>query len=156
MIAVFTALNVLVHSIFGCCSHLAVTHSNQPAFDRLCRTVCDNGVSAPGQHSDDCHQNYVAASKLTEAQSGRSVFPGSDSNGHRSHQCPHDSCQWLARVLGTVSIDFDLIKHISAQVVATTVLATSFATQLPPRELVGGPILAVPLRLHLVLSVLLI
>jgi hypothetical protein len=155
-VATFTALNVLAHSVFGCCSHHAGAHTGGIAIARDLDSQAEFGNSISKHHHDgDCHNHYVASSPDAGKQPSAAGFCKSQSSGHGSHQCPHDTCQWLARDVAVASVVVDLITHFAATTAAPAVLVP-VTPELLSREIAVASNSAVPLRLHLALGVLLI
>jgi hypothetical protein len=156
LIATFTALNVLAHSVFGCCSHHAGSHAGGAAVERDCESQAEVGNSTAKHHHDgECHKHFVASTPDSGHQSSAPSFCDGHSTGHGSHQCPHDTCQWLARDVAATAAAFDLINHVATNTTVPMMLVPG-VTELRPREVALVPISAVPLRLHLALGVLLI
>jgi hypothetical protein len=156
VIATFTALNVLAHSVFGCCSHHAGAHAGGDAVGRDGYCQAEFGNSNSKHHHDgECHSHFVTSSPDAGEQPTAPGFCERQSSGHGSHQCPHDTCQWLARDVAVATVVFDLITHVAANTAAPAVLVP-VTPELLSREVAVAPISAVPLRLHLALGVLLI
>jgi hypothetical protein len=156
LIATFTALNVLAHSVFGCCSHHAGAQAGGASVERDCDSQAEFGNSiSKHQHDGDCHNHFVASSPVAGEQPSAPSLCEGQSSGHGSHQCPHDTCQWLARDVAAAAVVVDLITHAAANTLAPAVLAP-VAPEVLSREVAVAPNSAVPLRLHLALGVLLI
>jgi hypothetical protein len=157
LIATFTAVNVLAHSVFGCCSHHAGTHAGGAAVERDCESQAGELRSSISKHHHDgeCHSHFVASLPVMGKQLNAPCFCEGQSGGHGSHQCPHATCQWLARDVAVASVVVDLITHVAANTLAPAVLVP-VSPELLSREVAVAPNSVVPLRLHLALGVLLI
>jgi hypothetical protein len=156
LIAAFTALNVLAHSVFGCCSHHAGSHPSGAAVERDCESPAEVGYSiSEHDHDGECHTHFMASSPTAVEQPRAAGFCGCHSSGHGSHQCPHATCQWLARDVAATTAVFDLINHVATNTTAPLMLVPG-TTDLRSREIALVANSTVPLRLHLALGVLLI
>ncbi len=158
IVTLITALHVLAHGVFGCCSHHS-HHTSGQADDIAVADCCSSAREncAEHEHLGHCHHHTASTDEASEATQGDGYITLCESKslpqGH--HQCPHASCQWVApetaAALAFLTLDHD-------QVFCTTIALTNrFATAIE-RTVANEELhtFAPPLRLHLSLGVLLI
>jgi hypothetical protein len=133
-IAVITSLHVLVHGIFGCCGH---------------------GMTA-SRMADPCHCQHAHH----DAHADSLNDPHHDHADHGSpsqapHECVHASCHWLLSDVSPRVGGLDFFGAAQLAALLPTAAPLTSVAQFSPGD-IFGPASAPPLRLHLVLSVLLI
>jgi hypothetical protein len=156
IVAIITGLHVLAHSILGCCLHhgehlrSAAVPSGSDYRIKYCE--CSTGPD------DACHDhrhsagldNAFQAVALAECAVGES-----HSSPQPTHQCPHASCQWLCNEATQASALISLYQ-CPALSELVTVPTQSAINEVHDAEHGHKHFLALPLRLHLALGVLVI
>jgi hypothetical protein len=142
LIVLITGLQVLAHSLFGCC-----VHAHAPSSGSVPSACCPHTAACP-QHT---HQASLPSPGGSEAVT--SLLTQKSSNHEQEHQCPHDACQWIVQKVAGPSIDAATIAYLpmSAYVDDSACLAMREFTEREIRQSAAPPI-----RLHLWFGVLLI
>lgn len=154
LIVIITGLHVLVHSLFGCCSHHSHKLGNSPpnsSQSHCCAASSEQHCSkhcgkAKGTHSDRADGQVKAAQGA-----GFEVV----SDPVSQHQCAHSACHWVASKVSTAATHVMLERaplfcavRIPERFNANTEQTSEYAQQSNSS--------APPLRLHLAVCVLLI
>jgi hypothetical protein len=151
VIAFVTAVHVLMHSTFGCCSH-AIFASFGAAEPHTCGHATSAGVPRNHHHhgnapSVEAHDNCERMTTL-----GNQEVP---SDPLSDHECRHDSCSWVVSTGPSMPSLAELLS--TPAIVPVLTVATSFDSRADLFVGDEGTLsLAPPLRLHLALGVLLI
>lgn len=159
VVAVVAILHLLAHSVFGCCGH----QSHGVKIDAANSAVLHCCDFSGQRHFSEPHGGYdcghhcvgkVDTGNVAQAQSDCTLGE-SESSRHLPHQCSHGSCQWLAsRPFDTsalAALDHALVFFAPTAAPATFATAMVCVLESELRQT-----LALPLRLHLALGVLLI
>jgi hypothetical protein len=155
-VAFVTALHVLAHSLFGCCSHVAQAHTGDAL--EICReAVCESERPKAHGHAEN-HGHAPAEPAFAEATqpNGCAVCEDESSDRHAPHDCQHAFCQWLGPDSTAAGKVLDLIHDLPAILFAAPGLKPSPASLLAAGENPNERAFALPLRLHLAVGVLLI
>jgi hypothetical protein len=159
VVAIITGLHVLAHSLFGCCWHQredAGRCSTPGAADLCCETSSEGCFIS---HNDDkhCDQHVAAEVHGSEEASTNAEHCSFEthSTSQQPHQCPHASCQWLTSDSsgGLTVVVLCLVPAFWEPVIAATTFASA-ADPFAQKQLLES--LALPLRLHLAVGLLLI
>ena len=159
IVAIVAGLHVLAHSVFGCCghdSHSVTTHATDSAVLHCCDSSGEQHFSEPDE-GGGCHDHCVGTVDVEVVVHAKADCPlcAFESSQQIPHQCSHGSCEWLASkpvdasALVTLShtLEFFAPSNAAATFATTTVCVVANEQR---------QTLALPLRLHLALGVLLI
>jgi len=158
IVAIIAGLHVLAHSVFGCCGH--DSHNLRKGASNSAVLQCCDSTGSPFPNSHErhgCGHHFAGADQNLDVAHTQAICSlcESESSRHQSHQCSHGSCQWLASkpfdASTLVALNLSLIFCTSTDAPATFATATVCALESEQRQT-----LALPLRLHLALGVLLI
>jgi hypothetical protein len=135
LIAAITGFHVLLHGVFGC---------------------CNLGLAAPAHKSHSCPCHHVADGDHAEHSHGGDA-EDRDSPPREPHMCVHASCHWLVGdAVSTLSLlDFQGATFIAA-IVPPSTSASSVIGAGSWCDVGAARSLALPVRLHLAVGVLLI
>ena len=140
-----TGLQVLAHSVMGCCAHeeRASAGCIHPGY---CQSA---GESAPCEHSHGRRTSSVdgACASMSTADGTQNSDP------RQEHQCPHDACQWIVQKDVTAAGQLIQMAYVSAIAQADSCVSCALLTLVQPAT---PPTFAPPVRRHLWVGVLLI
>lgn len=158
LLTIITALHVLAHGVFGCCSHHS-HHTGGQAGGVAVADCCSAAREKCAEHEDlgHCHHHTASINDASEATQGDEniTLCALESSPQQHHQCPHASCQWVAPETGA-ALALIALDH-SSTFCTSVPLINTFATTIERSvEEVHLQHFALPLRLHLALGVLLV
>lgn len=145
LMLLLTGLQVFAHSVFGCCAHTEHTRADFTSAG-CCHQAIDSAPCAPAHRHRAC---------ATHGHSASPVVAGGEKNSdpRPTHQCRHDSCQWIVQKDAAPAGDLIQLAYLPAYTEANCCATARPLTIAQPLNRLAS---ALPVRLHLWVGVLLI